>query len=80
MFELLREAREAQDPIDTLLDELRSKDGSFVEARGFQKRLCAAIAKQDSDDMKKLNRSQQVRLISGLHGILSGGNGTEVNS
>jgi hypothetical protein len=67
LSELLLKASGTEDPIDTLLNELRSKDGSFVEARGFQKRLCAAIAKQDRDDMtQKLNRGQQVRLISGL--------------
>ena len=44
-----------------LCDELRSRDGSFVEARGFQKRLCAAIAKQDRDDMtQKLSRPARV--------------------
>ena len=67
LYELLLKASGTEDPIDTLLNELRSKDGSFVESRGFQKRLCAAIAKQDRDDMtQKLNRGQQVRLISGL--------------
>ena len=67
LSELLLKASGTDDPITTLLNELRSKDGSFVEARGFQKRLCAAIAKQDRDDMTQtLNSSQQVRLISGL--------------
>jgi hypothetical protein len=67
LSELLLKASGTEDPIDTLLNELRSKDGSFAESRGFQKRLCAAIAKQDRDDITQtLNRSQQVRLISGL--------------
>ena len=44
LYELLCEAREADAPIDQLR-------GSFVESRGFQKCLCAAIAKQDRDDM-----------------------------
>jgi hypothetical protein len=43
LCELQREAREADKPIDKLLDELRSKDGSFVEARGFQKRRVRRI-------------------------------------
>ena len=67
LSELLLKASGTDDPINMLLNELRSKDGSFAESRGFQKRLCAAIAKQDRDDMtQKLKRSQQVRLVSGL--------------
>ncbi len=60
LSELLLKASGAEDTIDTLLNELRSKDGSFVESRGFQKRLCAAIAKQDRDDMTQtLNRASK---------------------
>ena len=60
LSELLLKACGTEDPIDTLLNELRSKDGSFVESRGFQKRLCAAIAKQDRDDMTQtLNRASK---------------------
>ena len=61
-----RSCLSCEDPIDTLLNELRSKDGSFVESRGFQKRLCAAIAARPRRHDAEAQQSQQVRLISGL--------------
>ena len=66
VYELLSQAQGTPDPLQHLLKELRGDGAGFAEARGFQKRICAAMAKRDRDTMTQLlSRAQHVRLVSG---------------